>query len=319
MNNPFQRLSGVIVRRSRAIISKLPASWRAALPAIPPATPRNLWLTLAGAVAIQNCAVFQSSQSEHTTVFAVLVWGGALICMEDQLEELEPRPLLWGLILGTFLLLWSLARSAVVLHWDGILFALAPIGGFSLALMAEKPSQLGRFRDPLLCLLLLPGFALLMRVLPEAPISLLTARLSGLWLNILGLEVVVNERSVLLPGGGVKVLGPCNGVDLMAQILCVGVIFLLAFPIRSWASRFQLMLLAPAIGLICNTFRIALLASFAGNGQGKGSWWFDFFHDSTGSLVFSGVAVLVFGMVYMHLLERELPPLITPSHPGEEP
>ena len=93
-------------------------------------------------------------------------------------------------------------------------------------------------------------------------------------------------------------------------------IFLLAFPIRSWSSRCLLFVIAPLIGLISNTFRIALLAVFAGNGHSKGSWWFDFFHQSTGSLVFSGVAVLMFGMVYMRLLERELPPL--PAPPPKE-
>ncbi|MDM7953654.1 MAG: exosortase/archaeosortase family protein [Cyanobium sp. CZS 25K] len=311
MSNYLQRLSSTILLR-------IPPAWRAAIPAVPPPTPRNLWLALAAAVAIQNIAVFQSSQTEHITVFALLVWGGAVICMEDQFEDLTPRPAAWGLILGSLLLIWVLARSALILHWDGLLFALAPIGGFALGLMAEKPADLGRFRDPLLCLMLLPGFALLMRTLPEAPISLLTAQLSGLWLSILGLDVVVNARSVLLAGGGVKVLGPCNGLDMMAQILCVAVIFLLAFPIRSWASRILLLLIAPLIGLICNTFRIALLAIFAGNGHSKGSWWFDFFHESTGSLVFSGVAVMVFGMVYMRLLERELPPLpASPQQGGE--
>ncbi len=308
-------MNNILLRFANGVLMKLPASWRAAIPSIPPPTPRNLWLALAAAVAIQNSAVFQSSQSEHTTVFAVLVWGGAVICMEDQFEDLNPKPAVWGLILGTLLLVWVLTRSAIIVHWDGLLFALAPIGGLSLGLMAEKPARLGRFRDPLLCLMLLPSFALLMRILPEAPISLLTARLSGMWLSILGLDVIVNARSVLLPGGGVKVLGPCNGLDLMAQILCVGVIFLLAFPIRSWGSRCIMFLAAPLIGLICNTIRIALLAIFAGNGQSKGSWWFDFFHKSTGSLVFSGVAVMIFGMVYMRLLERELPPL--PSQPTQ--
>jgi cyanoexosortase A len=308
-------MSNVVQRLSHGFLHRLPPAWRAAVPAVPPPTPRNLWLALCAAVAIQNVAVFQSSQSEHITVFAVLVWGGAVICMEDQFEDLEPRPASWGLIIGTLLLAWVLARSAVILHWEGLLFALAPIAGLALGLLAEKPANLGRFRDPMLCLMLMPGFALLMRLLPEAPISLLTAQVSGLWLSTLGLDVIVNDRSVLLPGGGVQVLGPCNGLDLMAQILCVGVIFLLAFPIRSWSSRCLLFLVAPLIGLICNTFRIALLALLAGHGHSKGSWWFDFFHDSTGSLVFSGVAVLAFGMVYMRLLERELPPL--PAQPPQ--
>lgn len=310
MTNFVQRLSGDLLQR-------VPPAWRASLPSVPPATPRNLWLALAAAVAIQNIAVFQTSQSEHTTVFALMVWGGAVICMEDQFEDLRPRPAAWGLIFGSLLLVWVLARSAVILHWDGMLFALAPIGGLSLGLMVEKPANLGRFRDPLLCLMLLPGYALLMRSLPENPLSLLTAQLSGAWLSILGLDVIVNARSVMLPGGGVKVLGPCNGMDMMAQILCVGVIFLLAFPIRSWTSRVLVLLVAPMIGLVSNTFRIALLAVFAGYGHSKGSWLFDFFHESTGSLVFSGVAVLVFGMLYMRLLERELPPLPAPPQERE--
>jgi cyanoexosortase A len=309
-----------MINRSRQlgqqVLNAIPPAWRNAVPAVPPPTPRNLWLALAAAVAIQNIAIFHTSQSEHITVFALLVWGGAVICMEDQFEDLEPRPTAWGLLLGTLLLLWVLARSAVILQWDGLLFALAPIAGLALALMGEQPRRVGRFRDPLLCLMLLPAFALLMRTLPEAPISLLTARVSGIWLSVLGLDVMVKARSVLLPGGGVEVLGPCNGLDMMAQILCVAVIFQLAFPIRSWSSRFQLLLIAPLIGLLCNTIRIALLALFAGYGHSKGSWLFDFFHKDAGSLIFSGFAVLAFGMVYMRLLERELPPL--PAPPQQE-
>lgn len=157
--------------------------------------------------------------------------------------------------------------------------------------------------------MLLPSFALLMRVLPEQPISLLTARIAGVWLAALGLDVLVQGRLVMLPAGGVEVLSACNGLDMMAQILCVGLIFLLAFRIRSWFSRLLLFLCAPLIGLVANSFRIALLAGFAGMGQGKGSSLFTFFHEDSGSLVFSGVAVFVYGMLYMRLLERELPPL----------
>jgi len=202
-----------------------------------------------------------------------------------------------------------LARNAVILHWDGMVFVLAPLAGLALALLCQPLRQLARFRDALLCLMLLPAFALLMRVLPEAPLSLVTARSAGFWLSILGLEVLVRGRNVSLPGGGVEVLAQCNGLDMMAQILCVGLIFMLAFRIHSWFSRLLLFSAAPLIGLLCNSFRIALLAGFAGIGQGKGTPLFSFFHDDSGSLVFSGIAVFVYGTLYMRLLERELPPL----------
>lgn len=293
--------------------------WRAWIAAIPPATPRNLWLLLAGVVATQNVAVFHTSQSANTAVLALLIWGGALICIEDLIEELRPAPSLLGLLAGSVLLLLVLARTAVVLHWDGVLFPMAPLAGLALALLCLPAGQLGRFRDALLCLMLLPAFALLMRLLPEEPISLFTARCAGVWLGGLGLEVVVNERSVMLPGGGVQVLAACNGVDMMAQIVCVAVIFLLAFRIRSQLSRLLILLAAPLIGLISNSVRIALLALISSQGQSKGSFWFKFFHEDMGSLIFSGVAVFVFGLIYMHLLEKELPPLVanTPEESSE--
>lgn len=300
---------GPLNRRLAQLRGRLPSALQGWLPDIPPATPRNLWLLLALLVATQSCAVFHSSQSANVSVLALMIWGGSLICIEDQLDDLRPQPGLIGLLVGTLLLLWVLARTAVILHWDGMIYALAPLAGLALTLLCLPLGQLLRFRDPLLCLMLLPAFALLMRVLPEEPLSLATAQGAGFWLSILGLDVLVKGRNVSLPGGGVQVLAQCNGLDMMAQILCIGLIFMLAFRIRSWWSRLFLFLAAPMIGLISNTFRIALLAGCAGAGQGKGTPLFRFFHDETGSLVFSGIAVFVYGVLYMRLLERELPPL----------
>jgi len=301
-----------LVQAKRPQAKLLQAPWFAALPR---ATPRNLWLLLAGAIATQNIAVFHSSQSANTAVLAVLVWGGALVCLEDRLDQLHLRPSRTARWLGSGLLLWVLLRTSLVLQWDGLLYALAPIGGLALALLARPCRQLGLFRDALLCLLLLPGFALLMRLLPEQPISLLTASLAGLLLNSLGIGVVVDQRSVLMaPGGGVQVLAACNGLDMIALVFCTAIIFLLAFPIRSNLSRLIVLGVAPLLGLLSNTIRIAILTLVAGSGNGKGSFWFDFFHQDTGSLIFSGVAVFAFGMCYLRLLEPELGPVPLAPH-----
>jgi cyanoexosortase A len=278
---------------------------------LPPATNRNLWLLLATAVMTQNLAVFQSSQNEHITIFAALVWGGALICMEDQLDDLDPRPGRWGLVVGTILLLWVLFRTGTIMHWDGLVFALPPLAGLALALLCEIPSRLGRFRDSFLCLLMLPAFNIIsLRLIPEGPFSVLTANLSGFWLGILGFETMVTGRTVLLPTGGVEVLPACNGVDTIAQVICIAIIFLLAFPLRSRLGKIVVITAAPLIGLGANTIRIAILALCVANGQNKGSDLFRFFHDEFGSLLFSGIAVFVFGLLYMRVLERELPPLL---------
>jgi exosortase/archaeosortase family protein len=128
-------------------------------------------------------------------------------------------------------------------------------------------------------------------------------------LSILGLDPMVNGREVFLKGGGVHVLGACNGLDMIAQVICISVIFLLAFRLRSISSRFIILIVAPLIGLISNTIRIALLTIFSANGSGHGyGFWFDFFHKDTGSLIFSGLAVFIFGTIYMRFLEHELGP-----------
>lgn len=284
----------------------------------PPATPRNLWLLIASVVAIQNIAVFHTSQNPNNTVYALLVWGGAVICMEDQIETLEPRPSFLSLILGTAIIILILAKTATVLFWEGILFALPPIAGLGLALLCFPISKILKLRDSLLTLLLIPGFALLMRVLPEAPISLLTARIAGLWLQFVGFEVVVQQRTVMIPGGGVNVLAACNGLDMMSQIVCVSIVFLLAFPIRSTLSRIFLLLAAPLVGLLSNSFRIAILTVCTSIGSGKGSSVFKFFHEDAGSLVFSGIAVFIFGWLYLMILEKELTSLESNSHPSPE-
>jgi cyanoexosortase A len=278
-------------------------------PPIPPATPRNLWLLLAGAVATQNVAIITSSQNPHIGVFALLVWGGALICMEDQIEALDPRPSRLGLLMGSGVILWVLARTARIQFWDGLIYIMAPLAGLALVLLCLPLREIAKLKETLICLWMLPAFALINRSLPEEPLSLLTARIAAFWVSILGVPVDVRGRDVLLVKGGVTVLGGCNGLDMIAQIVCVALIFLMAFPIRSNVSRFLCLLAAPFVGLFCNTLRIALLALITTTGQGKGDSLFEFFHTEMGSLIFSGVAVFLFGMIYMWLLERELPPL----------
>lgn len=315
-SGPQPAALGPLNRRLEQLRQRLPEPLRPWLPVIPPPTPRNLWLTLAALVAIQNGTIFHTAQLDRFTLLAVVLWGGALICIEDQLEQLRPQPGWLGLLLGTPLLLWVLARTAVIVSVDNLLFVLAPLAALALTLLCLPLRHIHRFRDPLICLGLLPVFRVLGVMLPERPLSLFSAQIVGFWLSILGLDVLVDARRVILPGGAVEVGNSCNGYEIISQLMCISVVFLLAFPVRSWLSRLLLLLAAPLIALLSNTIRIALLAIFTGLGSAQGKSLFHFFHDDAGSLIFAGVAVFVYGMLYMALLERELGPVEATGEEG---
>ena len=274
---------------------------------------RRLWLLLAAAVASQNVALLFHTQGGQASVMGLLIWAGALICLEDRLPLLRPQPNRVQLVLGSVVLLWVIGRSAQAGHWDGALFAMAPIAGMALLLLGVPRRQWRHCREALLCLFMLPAYVLVLRVLPEQPISLSVAHGAGFLLNSLDFAARVEYRSVLLPGGGVQVLAGCNGLDLMAQLLCVAALFQLAFPLRPWRAPLLVFVVTPLLGWFVNSVRVAMLAIIAGAGHGKGSALFDFFHEQAGSLLFSGAGTLLLGALYLGLLERQLSAHSTPQ------
>ncbi len=298
----------------------------AARTAIPPPTPRNLWLLLAGLVAWQNLGlVFATQDSPKHLLFVTLLWWGALTCMEDRLESLRPRPSRISLALGSLLLFWSFWRSAQVITSDSVIFLLTPLQGLALAMLCTPIRRLGQFRQQLLIFALLPIYPLIylsgpLAIWLESWLSPLTATLSAGFLSSLGIEAISQGRLVQTLSGGVSVQGPCSGLDQMCQMLAIAVIFFLAFPLRR--ARHRILLLAAAVltAVAANTLRIALLAlivSLEGPTANGGGWWFDFFHEDLGSLIFSGLGVYVFGALYLKVLDRELGPSPVAHLPGD--
>lgn len=281
---------------------------------LPPPTTRNLWLTTASLVAIQSLIVFTNTQIAGNAITALIVWGGALICIEDLIEDLIPRPSVLSLCLGILLILYSLYRTAQVNSSDSFLYLLAPIAGLGIILVASPIHKIGQFRDALLTLTLLPLF-LIVQILVTTyvtnDLSLLTARFVILWLGLLGLTPIRLEgNTVFVNDGAVQVMHECNGLEMIMQMFITAIIFLLAFPLRSRLGRLSIILSAPIIGFLVNSFRITFLAIFTGLNSDLGKSLFDFFHEQAGSLIFSGIAIFILGYLYLLLLDRELPPLL---------
>lgn len=281
---------------------------------IPPPTLRNLWLTLAALVAIQSLIVFTNTQITGNAITALIVWGGALICMEDLIDDFYPRPTLATTVTGGILIIYTLYRSSRVISSDSILYILVPIAGFGLLLLGNSFQSIWKFRDALLVLCMLPLFLLIQIIVSNYvsnDLSILTARFVLFWLGLLGVSPARLEgNTVFTSGGAVQVMHECNGLEMIMQMVITSVVFLLAFPLRSRVARLSISLLSPLIGFIVNSMRISLLAVFTSLNTETGKSLFDFFHDQAGSLIFSGIAVFVLGYLYLAFLNRELPPLL---------
>lgn len=280
-------------------------------------TLRKLWLAMAGLCAgAQIVMVSTTQENPALTLLTLLCWGGALLCIEDQLPSLAPDPGWWSFGLGVVLVLSGLLKTGQVLHLDGIAQVLPFWLGVGLVLLCSRLGQWRRWSASLVALALIPLSHGVTSWLPEQPLSFLTARLSQALLLLFGVDAMASGRVLTLPGGSVFVAGSCAGLEQIAQLLAIAVLFLLAFPLPSRISRWWMVAVAPLIAVLGNTLRISVLALISASRWPNRSWWFDFFHEHSGSLVFAGLNVMAFGWLYLTVLDRQLIQREGPLHRG---
>jgi exosortase/archaeosortase family protein len=67
-----------------------------------------------------------------------------------------------------------------------------------------------------------------------------------------------------------------------------------------------MLLVAPLIGMVVNGMRITLLALLITSNLSGKQWWFDFFHEDWGSLIFSGLGMQLFVSLYVYWMARQV-------------
>lgn len=267
----------------------------------------SLWKLLAGLQSLLSIWLVQATQSNPSlTLLAIIVWGGAVVCIEDHLERLELRPSKSSLVAGLVLLLLATVRSCLVFDKESLVLILPLLQGIGLALLLRPIRQLLGWRQPLIVLSLFPLQDLAIRVLPDFWLSVVTAKLSQAFLLLFGMNAASSGRYVVLGGRGVAIMGACNSVDLIAQLTAIAVVFALAFPIRSRTWRIGFIATAPLLAMVVNAGRIAMLAMLNSSDLSYGKTLFTFLHDEWGALIFAGIATLILGQIYMILIDREL-------------
>lgn len=265
------------------------------------------WKLLGAGQAVLFVWLIQSSQHlASLTLLAVVVWGGAIICIEDWLDSVQLQPSRASVLAGSGILGYVSWRSTVVLDLDSFIYVMPILQGVAFALMARPFGRIAIFKDSLIVLSVFMLQPVFNAVLPNYDVSVLTGKFSQLTLLVFGVDAGVYGRVLSLGGGGVQIFNTCNSVDLMTQLTVIAIVFALAFPVRSLIGKMFFVASAPLVGMIVNSWRIALLAVINSSSVPYKTQVFDFFHEQWGALVFAGAATLFMGQIYMLMVEHDL-------------
>jgi exosortase len=273
---------------------------------------RWCWTLTAVLVVLGSLVRAWQTQGIDIVVMMALVWGGALCCVEDRLATLRPRPSGVGLTLAIVLLLLAQWRQERIIQPMRIIHLLPMVQGFALLCLAVPISRWKFWKDPLLVLALLPFSVVVGKLIPVDALSRLTCHLGQVLFLSFGMDAAVAGRQLILPGGAVEVSGPCSGSGMVMQLMVVGALFSLVFPLgegrKRWVAMGVTMAVAPVFAVLANAFRIALLALINGSSWPQKAWWFEFFHGGEGGLVFALLAVMAFAPVYFRVQDHLMEP-----------
>jgi cyanoexosortase A len=176
------------------------------------------------------------------------------------------------------------------------------LSGISLALLASGTKGLKQYWQELLILAytaIPPG---LIGVFVDVP--KLTAKFSAFILHYLGFEVVRKGIFLILEKGSVEVNHGCSGANVILQLLGMAVVFLLMFP-TTVAQKIVVPLVAIISAFIVNAARVSLLAVLVSLSQPEA---FKYWHEGSGSVIFSMIAVFIFGLFCWFAILKDQPP-----------
>ena len=265
-----------------------------------------LWQTLACLVMTQTLVLNVLTQSTDDWMFLILAWSGAFLVLEHPYPWQAPHPTLFGLWTGFALVVVVLWRSHLIFSLEAIASFLPPIAGLGLVLMAVPLRRIKPFLPSLAILALLPVMRVLMVRLPVQPLTVVNAQLVKAILLIGGLPVQQETNLVTLPGGGVRILEACTGLPTLLQMLLVAIIFAMAFPMLHRWQNGVMVVVSQLFGLLVNSFRLVLLTVITASDFPGKRWWFDQFHTGIPSLLFPGIAMLLFVQVYLIWMEIQV-------------
>ncbi|MBW4498346.1 MAG: cyanoexosortase A [Scytonema hyalinum WJT4-NPBG1] len=259
----------------------------------------QFWLLgiAAGYIAIHLTLAWKADNSSLVGM-SFLFWAALSSLIWEKRHSLNLESGIFSSFFGLSLIALLLLKSLSLTSLGGFLHISPAIFAFGLALLASGFKGLKQYKGELLVLF----FLAVPKILPSSltDISPLTAKFAGFALWYTGFPVTRNGILISLPTGSVEVYSGCSGIELVFQMLGLALLFLLMFP-QKGKKKILLALIAAILGFVVNGVRVALMAILVAQGQQKA---FVYWHEGDGSLIFSLVAVLLFGLLCWFLLEK---------------
>ncbi|MDF5729703.1 MAG: cyanoexosortase A [Rhizonema sp. PD38] len=251
----------------------------------------------AGLIAIHLTLAWKSNNPSFLGM-SFLFWAAVSCLIWEKRYTLNLESGIFSSFLGLSLITLLLVKSASLTSFGGFLYISSVAFAFSFALLASGFQGLKQYKGELLVLFFLSAS----KVLPPFLINIspLTAKFAAFILWYTGSEVILIEDKIILPTGSVEVYSGCSGIELIFQLLGLGLLFLLMFS-QKWKQRILVPTVAAAIAFVVNGLRVALMAILTAKNQPKA---FEYWHTGDGSLIFSLIAVLCFGLFCWFLLEQ---------------
>lgn len=229
---------------------------------------------------------------------SILFWVSALFLLWQKRDKLDLESDTISSVFGSVLLALVIYKSLHLFQGDYFIRIAPLLSLFGWGLLASGIKGLKQYWPEIFLL----GFlAIPWELVYVLNISLITAKFSAFILWLLGFEVNLQGIWLILPTGSVEVYSGCSGVQMMLHLLGLSWI-VLAIAKTNWPQKIWLPIAAILIGFIVNGIRVALMAVLVALSNLEG---FTYWHVGNGSLIFSAISVLIFGIICIRTIIPE--------------
>ncbi len=219
---------------------------------------------------------------------SIIFWTAICYLIWNKRHTLNLQGGVASSVLATLIIAFVLVKNTTL--GINFLYVSPLISAIGISLLASGFKGLKQYRSELIVLFFLgvPHVTIYWLI----DLSEITAKLAAFALWYLGFEVSRTGVNIILPMGGLEVYQGCSGMKNILELWGLAVLVLVMFP-TDWRKRILVPAMAIFIAFVVNGVRVILMGVLVASSNQTG---FEYWHTGDGSLIFSMVSVLIFGL-----------------------